>query len=367
MTESAGLPPELLSGPDRIQYWPPIGRTVRMGTPSELAVSDVERIGAALRARDVHKVRSYFDHVHNLALWMNASWIEWSLTWAAFIAERISAIESIRLNQLTYRMWLQGVTKSPARDPEEAEAIDLAARLLSSVGNGAEELAEFRWAERSGEPEHIRALHEGPRASHLEMTTALEAGRFADAEQAFERYIRQSRSRHDVLASYTWAYPIVVAREHGQAVAEEGIRRSLELCSWFEDLWKLVPELDAASLTALLAEELRAHFSGPGREGSVRIIEEHDRFRLMFEPCGSGQAMRQDAASGWSTGFGVFDQATEATWGRTGQVPGFCAHCAVNELVSEDQLGRRAWTTEFDPDPWKPCGWTIPKDRPVSS
>jgi hypothetical protein len=50
--------------------------------------------------------------------------------------------------------------------------------------------------------------------------------------------------------AHIWAYPSVVAGEHGQAVAEEGIRESLELCSWYEDLWKLVPELDAGSLAA---------------------------------------------------------------------------------------------------------------------
>jgi hypothetical protein len=363
VTESAGPPSKLLTGPDRIEYWPVIGRTVRMGAPSELAVSDVERVRSALRAGDAQRARSYLEHVHTLAQWMNSSWIEWSLTWSAFVEERISASEAERLTRLTYKTWFEGITTSQTRDSEEAEAVELAARLLASVEAGSEGLARFRRAERLGEPDQIRALHQSPRATHLEAISALKAGQFEDAGQAFEHYVRQSRSRHDVLAAFTWAYPSVVAREHGQPVAEEGIRRSLEMCSWFEDLWNLVPRLDPASLTALLAEELRAHFSGPGREGSVRIIEGPDRFRLIFEPCGSGQAMRQDAARGWSTGFGVFAGATAATWGRNGEVPAFCAHCAVNEMASQDRTGYRAWTTEFDPDPWKPCGWTIPKHR----
>jgi hypothetical protein len=108
----------------------------------------------------------------------------------------------------------------------------------------------------------------------------------------------------------------------------------------------------------VLAEHLRGHFSGPGREGAVTIVEEADRYRLVFEPCGTGGAMRRRKVAALTN----FRVASVATWQRTNEVPTYCAHCALNEVTSIRRLGYPAWVTEFDPDPEKPCGWTVYKD-----
>lgn len=111
----------------------------------------------------------------------------------------------------------------------------------------------------------------------------------------------------------------------------------------------------------MLAEHLRFHFSGPGRDGTVQIIEEPDRIRLVFDACGSGGAMRRRLGHG-KDGLAVMPEATGATWGLKGCVPGYCTHCAQNEIASVKRLGYPAWVTEFKEDPMQPCGWTIFKD-----
>jgi hypothetical protein len=123
-------------------------------------------------------------------------------------------------------------------------------------------------------------------------------------------------------------------------------------------MWDLFVTLAPDVLAAVLAEHLRGHFSGPGREGAVTVIEEVDRFRLVFEACGTGGAMRRRKVPGLTN----FRDASVETWQRANEVPSYCAHCALNEITSIERLGYPAWVTEFDPDPHKPCGWTVYKE-----
>ena len=347
---------------DRIEYWKAIGRITRRGTLSDLAVSDLARIREALGTGDTERAMGYLDHVHRMSLWMNASWIEWAITWAAFVEERFSKEEATRINRLAYDAWRAGVSRYGDGTDEEHAALELATRLLTPFEGGLEELARYRQAEVAGVPPRVSELHAEPNRTHSEIIGAIEEGDPEKASAGVERYARQARARHDLLAKYTWAYPGVVTEQHGQRVTEEGIRRSLELCGWYDDLWDLVARLDPEALAAVMAEELRAHHSGPDRDGSVRIEEDADRFRLIFEPCGSGQAMRQDADRDSASGFGVLLEPSPSTWGRAGEVPSYCAHCAVGEIASIERMGYPAWVTEFDPDASHPCGWTVFKD-----
>jgi hypothetical protein len=113
---------------------------------------------------------------------------------------------------------------------------------------------------------------------------------------------------------------------------------------------------------AFLADHLRGHFSGAAREGAVTIVDEPDRYRLIFDPCGSGGAMRRGAISGLADAAQPFLEPSAQTWGTEGQVPGYCTHCAINELESMRRLGYPILVTEFESDPQKPCGWTVYKD-----
>ena len=92
------------------------------------------------------------------------------------------------------------------------------------------------------------------------------------------------------------------------------------------------------------------------------MIEEADRFRLVVDPCGSGGAMRRDPAVRPTPAFGLLRSPSPTTWMRADGVPAYCGHCAQNEIESVRRLGYPAWVAEFDPDPDKPCCWTIYKD-----
>jgi len=91
----------------------------------------------------------------------------------------------------------------------------------------------------------------------------------------------------------------------------------------------------------------------------VEIRDEGDRYVLVFDPCGSGGAIRRCGLPG----LAVLKEAAPETWLRSNEVPMYCAHCAMNELTSIRRLGYPAWVTEFDPDPARPCGWAVYKDR----
>jgi hypothetical protein len=137
---------------------------------------------------------------------------------------------------------------------------------------------------------------------------------------------------------------------------------SFKTVSAYEPFYRLIGRLSPDERAAFLAEHLRGHHSGEGRKGAVQIIEEPDRYRLIFDACGSGGAMRRKAATSPMPGLENYPDASAATWGLAGKVPAFCAHCAQNEIEMIRRYGYPAWVVNFDPDPMKPCGWTVYKN-----
>ncbi|MEW6282483.1 MAG: hypothetical protein AB1758_27995, partial [Candidatus Eremiobacterota bacterium] len=190
---------------------------------------------------------------------------------------------------------------------------------------------------------------------------AIAADDWVTARGCFETMFAEARWLHDLLFRHSWAVMTALGRLRGQAVVEEGLRRVLTSSSFYEAAWEQSQNLTPAQQAVVLAEHLRLHFSGPDGTGSVRVIEEEDRYRLVLDPCGSGGAMRR-ALKGRPE-FASLPEGSPLTWGRAGQVPAYCAHCAVNELESLRRRGHLEWVTEFDPDPDRPCGWTLFKDR----
>ena len=158
-----------------------------------------------------------------------------------------------------------------------------------------------------------------------------------------------------------WAMASMVLRRFGQAAAETALGETFGACSFNETMWRTFAALAPVERAAFLAEHLRSHFSGPGGEGAVEIVEEKDSYRLIFDPCGSGGAMRREIAARPATGFDVLPAASPFTWGRPGEVPAYCAHCAMNEISSVARFGYPLWVTEFCADPQRPCGWTVYK------
>lgn len=120
-------------------------------------------------------------------------------------------------------------------------------------------------------------------------------------------------------------------------------------------------------------EGLRGHLSGPGRTGSIEVIEEADRWALRFDPCGSGgRTMRDDPDTGsgprmqapWN--LGVTQEEHDWAWNKKG-VCLYCVHCCqLNERMPMRRFGYP--TRVIEPPVWPEsregtkCTWYIYKD-----
>lgn len=120
-------------------------------------------------------------------------------------------------------------------------------------------------------------------------------------------------------------------------------------------------------------EGLRGHLTGPGRTGSIEVVEEADRWALRFDPCGSGgRTMRDDPDTGlgprmeapWN--LGVTTQAHDWSWNKKG-VCLYCVHCCqLNERMPISRFGYP--TRVVEPPVWPQarsgtkCTWYVYKD-----
>lgn len=310
----------LFKGPERLETLPAFGRPTRLGALAELAVSDSARVRAALAAGDAATSQAYLGLLHAIYEGLNGTFLEWI---AAAVA----------------------LTPDPSPLPRVLPRLDGPGDLLDLLrGLRRESVLDFR----GGPGELAARLLAEPR--RLKEAVA--------RPEDFDRYLDAVRARHDLMTRFIAVYGEELAKDVGQAKALDVVQRGLDGCAALEGLWRFVAAARPEELVLLLAEHLRAHFSGPGREGRVEIVEESERWRLVFEPCGTGGVLRREGGPGTSP----LPHAGPETWGRAGQVPAYCAHCALNELHSIRLLGRPAWVTEFDPDPARPCGWTVYKD-----
>ena len=58
--------------------------------------------------------------------------------------------------------------------------------------------------------------------------------------------------------------------------------------------------------------------------------------------------------------FGATKQAYDWSWGQA-DVPCYCVHCVMNEVLPMEWGGHPLWVTGYDPDPQKPCSWNFYK------
>jgi hypothetical protein len=312
-----------LSGSDRLEFIAALGRPLRVGAPEELLVSDAERVRQWIAARDLAQLTSYWGYIsfgHQIML--NIAY-EWALRWTEWAGAQAAS--------RALDVFKRGVSPSHPL-LELLEKPQTVAELLSSPLNN-----------------RLTSLLLDPGL----VLNAAERDDWDGALAAFEAAFAQARDFHDLLFEYSWAVMGVLPEERTTA----GLHALLTASSFYEASWQQSRALSVEQNVALLAEHLRLHFSGPGREGSVRIVEEVDRYRLVLDPCGSGGAMRRKLRG--RPGFTFLAESSPLSWGQTGSVPAYCGHCAVNELESLRRRGHLVWATEFLADADQPCGWTV--------
>ncbi|MCA9790610.1 MAG: hypothetical protein KC910_02395 [Candidatus Eremiobacteraeota bacterium] len=320
---------QLYEGLDRVELWPKLGRPFRMGS---LAQGDRDRV-AELIANRSGEAAGFAGYLLAGHTGMLATGLEWSTLWLDHFPD------DPQFHRQAFAA-LEGLTE--ALSGPEAEAGRM---VLAHLRPGAVDADAFMT--------RVQALG-GP------VMQALSGGDYAAAGPLWSDYFALAAALHDRLFEFCWAYASAVLAELGQARAEQALSETLRSCSFYEGAWAGGMILDTGEMAAVLAEHLRAHFSGPDRAGQATVREEEDFFLIELAPCGSGQAMRAGEA-GRRPEFGAFPEASPMTWGRT-DVPVYCAHCAVNELESVHRLGYPRWVTEFDPDASRPCAWKLYKD-----
>ncbi len=347
---------DLLQGEDRIALWKVADRPLRMGSPNTLAVGDLDRVRQFFRLGPADARDEWLDYVTASHVATLAASAEWVLTWPEALSRVLPAGETPKTVERVLTAW-----KDAQRDGGDPVFQQIAACFTAAVLI-PEAAAGFRQYASAGQTSPlVTALMHGSQVLLDGMDALLDRGKTTEAAVEFERYWTDMRQRHDYLSQLLWAFAGLTSAWHGQAIAEQAQQASYMACSWFEPLWGPVGKLTPAELAAMLADQLRNHFSGPDRSASVEIVEDDDCFRLILQPCGSGGAMRRLSRERMPADFGRFAEATPFTWHRQDEVPACCSGCALNEVTSVKRLGYPAWVTEFNPNPSRPCGWTVYK------
>ena len=153
-----------------------------------------------------------------------------------------------------------------------------------------------------------------------------------------------------------------IGRKFGEGEVYAMLRATQE--TWMmKRTWKGFRKMSVERQVTLTTEMMRAHRCGPRQEGDVEVLEDAERYTIVMDPCGSGGRMRRgDPMDGTPSRLGPpynFGSTREAHWWSWGRkdVPYYCVHCALNEILPIEWGGAPLWVTDFDPDHAKPCRW----------
>jgi hypothetical protein len=340
----------LFSGEDRLEIFSILGRPIRKGSFEALKVSDFERVKEALNKKDAALALSYVESLHPLYTAMIATFLEWGLALPDTLAKLGYATEEKEITKQSAVEWLEGVAD------KNHEAVIVMKDIYNSLNTST--IHAFRENQQAGKPNEAAVMLGKPFQTFATVVELIKQNNFEKALSEFTAYSDQMRERHDLSGEYISSYISIVQQKIKQEIASETMQKALESTPYLEGMWMLAPMLKPDELTSVLAEHMRGHFSGVDRKGGIEIIEEKDKYRLVFGPCGTGGVFRQRNVKGLKK----FPKATPETWNRENQVPSYCSHCAKNELTSISKVGYPLWVTEFNPDENKPCGWTVYKD-----
>lgn len=213
-----------------------------------------------------------------------------------------------------------------------------------------------------------RPLRQDPVPELGESTFALamafiDRGEPEKAKEVLDYAREEARVVHDMYVNWAWTFFTYVARTQGEAAVERAMRFVME--SYYKPRYTKVMQAPVKEQLDLCVEGMRGHFFGPGRTGEVDVTEDELKYTLIYKPCGTGGVARQRIADEKEMSpqlFGVTEEPRDWSWGQAG-VGYYCAHCAmVNEILSIESFGHPMRITHYDPDPHKPCIWTIYKN-----
>lgn len=195
----------------------------------------------------------------------------------------------------------------------------------------------------------------------LEAATA--AGDLAGALTASERLWLEFKIPHDVLVAWINELLGYLAQQTEQAVLDSIIETHQSIWGDRYATWDSMTPWEKVALTV---EGMRGHLSGASRKGDVLVREEHDRYVIAFDPCGTGGVLRRGDPESGRAAFrttSVSRQAHDWTWGKTG-VHWYCSHCAIAmEWLPGRRRGHPLRPLDHDLDHYAPCVWYVYKDE----
>lgn len=202
--------------------------------------------------------------------------------------------------------------------------------------------------------------------THLLAEEAIDAGRYEEAKQLTRTAHDEFKSLHDLYCDWMWDMLSKIAERFGEAEVYSMLRATQD--KWMlRRTWKAFRKMPVKKQVDLTAEMMRAHRCGPEQDGEISVTEDEEKYTVVMDPCGSGGRMRRgDPKDGTPSrlgppyDFGVTKEAHPWSWGRK-DVPYYCTHCAVNEILPIEWGGYPLWVTDFDPDASKPCRWQFYK------
>ncbi len=196
---------------------------------------------------------------------------------------------------------------------------------------------------------------------------AIDDGR-ADDAKALARYVTsEGKALHDLFCDWIWDLLSKIAEREGEPAVYEYLKATQE--TWMlKRTWRGFLGLTVKQRVDLTAEIMRSHMCGPDQDGEITVEEDEDRYAIVMDPCGSGGRMRRgDPVNGTGSrldppyNFGKTSKAYPWSFGET-DVPFYCLHCAVNEIVPMELGGHPLWVTDYDPDASMPCRWLFYKN-----
>lgn len=191
---------------------------------------------------------------------------------------------------------------------------------------------------------------------------AIDEGRYEEAKALARYMIPEGKGLHDLFCDWIWDMLTKTAEKDGEEAAYQ-LCRATQKTWMMRRTWKGLLKMSVEDRVRINAEVMRSHRCGPKQDGEIEIIEEQDRISIKMDPCGSGGRMRRGDPVGGTPSrlgppynFGVTKQAHPWSWGRK-NVPFYCIHCAINEILPIEWGGYPLWVTGYSDDASKPCYW----------
>lgn len=184
-----------------------------------------------------------------------------------------------------------------------------------------------------------------------------------DTAKALANYIiPESKGLHDLYCDWIWDMLTKTGERHGEEAVYE-LCRATQATWMMKRTWKGLLKMSVQERVYLNAEVMRSHRCGPDQDGEITIIEEEDRISIKMDPCGSGGRMRRgDPVNGTGSrmkapySFGCTRRAYPWSWDKK-NVPYYCIHCAINEMLPIEWGGYPLWVTGYNEDEAEPCHW----------